>query len=298
MYESFLYKSTSSFKRQKKRPFELKFWRKRLMYDIHYEKRQLERLVNSNKFILVCTCPNFNKSSLWLIKKYFNSFIQSNIYYPYDRLARKYPIKQKLKFFPYSNILRFYKKKNYNENLKRLLTCNHIHFPFHNIPELENFIKISKQINLIPQLFFPIVIINKFKNKYIPIQFFKLSNLNINNENKLNLKNFHLNFLMILKQIFKNFKLIYYKKLDDSCEPPYININITALPNPIHPLKGNNPKLDKEGNVLFEYDSEGNLIMTEEDESQIIDSFVSSSENEEKLKKRTWFNKFLRRTFG
>lgn len=296
MYESFLYKSKSSFKRQKKRPFELKFWRKRLMYDIHYEKRHLERLVNSNKFILICACPNFNKSSLWLIKIFFNSFVQSNIYYPYDRLARKYPIKQKLKFFPSNNLLRFYKKNKFSKDSKNLLTKNHIHFPFHNIKELENFIKISKNIQLIPQLFFPIVIVNKFKNKYIPIQFFKLSTLMV--ENKSNLKTFHLNFIAILKQIFKNFKLIYYKMLDDSCEPPYINIHITKLSNPIHPLKGNNPKIDKNGDVLFEYDSEGNLLMTEEDESQIIDSFVSSSDNEEEVNKRTWLNKFLRKTFG
>lgn len=295
-YEYLPYKSKSTFERIPKKPYDIRFWKKRLMYDIHKEKWHLEQLTHSNKFYLICACPNFDKTSISILKLYFNSFIQSNYYYPDDRIKLKYPKKLKVKFYPYSNLFKIYNSKKISKNFKNLLTKNQLHFPFHNIEELHYFIKISKKNGLIPLLFYPLVIANKFKNNYVPLQYFKI----INDNNELSILNsLRLHFLKISKVLLTNFKLTIYKKMDDSCEPANIFIDLAGLPNPIHPLKGNNPWVDYKGNLVDRFDKDGNLIPhTEEDENEVIDIYLSSDDDEEAVKKRSWVNKFLRRTFG
>jgi hypothetical protein len=295
-YEYLPYKSKSTFERIPKKPYDIRFWKRRLMYDIHHEKWQLERLTHSNKFYLICACPNFDKTSISILRLYFNSFIQSNYYYPDDRIKLKYPKKLKMKFYPYSTLFKFYGPKKTSKTFKNLLTTNQIHFPFHNMEELHYFIKISKESGIMPLLFYPLVIVNKFKNNFVPLQYFKL---NMENNQMSISQSLRLHFLKITKILLTNYKLNIYKKMDDSCEPANIFIDLAGLPNPIHPLKGNNPRVDHTGNLVNQYDENGVLIPhTEEDENEIIDIYVSSDDDEEAVKKRSWVNKFLRRTFG
>ena len=295
-YEHLPYKSTSTFERISQKPYHLKFWKKRLMYDIHHGKWHLERLTHSNKFYIICACPNFDKTSISILRLYFNSFIQSNYYYPDDRIKLKYPKKLKIKFYPYSTLFKFYGPKKPSKSFKNLLNTNQIHFPFHNLEELHYFMKISKESGIIPLLFYPLVIVNKFKHSFVPLQYFKL---NMEHNNLSISQSLRLHFIKITRILLTNFKLNIYKKMDDSCEPANIFIDLAGLPNPIHPLKGNNPRVDHNGNLAIQYDENGVFIPhTEEDENDIIDVYLSSDDDEEEVRKRSWVNKFLRRTFG
>ncbi len=162
--------------------------------------------------------------------------------------------------------------------------------------ELYYFIKISKESGIMPLLFYPLVIANKFKKTYVPLQYFKL---NMEYTELSIVHSFRLHFLKITKILLTNFKLNIYKKMDDTCEPANIFIDLAGLPNPIHPLKGNNPWVDHTGKLVDRFDENGVLIpQTEEDENEIIDIYVSSDDDEEAVKNRSWVNKFLRRTFG
>jgi len=129
------------------------------------------------KYNLICDFNNFNGLGLKLLKLYF--------------------IKYNLSLNLYKNL---FNQINLNKKPSNL-----IYFQFNKFNSIFLFIKLMRQLTLIPFFFFPLYIFNTQKNILVPFNYLNLNKLN--NLNKSNLIN------LIIIKLIKNLILLIILKI-------------------------------------------------------------------------------------